>query len=97
MPLFSFTTTAARWTQSFFRLQTRLIAAARLQTRLSFCGGNLRPIFRGSATPPRITDGDGEQVRAIAGKLTKKSFGFANWHVAENGCGWTNGRSSTFI
>jgi glutathione S-transferase len=45
----------------------------------------LHPIVRGLANPLRMTDGDGEPVRAMARKLAKKSFGLADYHLAENG------------
>lgn len=61
------------------------ITAARRQAGLSFCGGNLHPIVRGLANPSRLTDGDGEPVRAKARTLAKKSFGFADRLLAQNG------------
>ena len=61
------------------------IAMARRQAGLSFCGGNLHPIVRGLINPSRMTEGDGEGIRAMSKKLAKKSFGFAERQLAENG------------
>jgi glutathione S-transferase len=61
------------------------IKMARRQAGLSFCSANLHPIVRGLLNPSRITDGDGEGVRAMSKKLAKKSFGYADRHLTENG------------
>lgn len=61
------------------------IAAARRQAGLSFCGGNLHPIVRGLINPQRMTEGDGEGVRAMSRTLAKKSFGFAERHLGDGG------------
>ena len=61
------------------------IAAAHRQAGLSFCGGNLHPIVRGLMNPSRITEGDGEGVRAMARKLAAKSFGYAEQQVSPRG------------
>ena len=61
------------------------MAAARRQTGLSFCGGNLHPIVRGLMNPARLTETDAEGVRAMARTLAAKSFGYAERLMAEQG------------
>ena len=68
-----------------FPADTSPIAMARRAAGLSFCGGNLHPIVRGLANPARLTEGDVEGVRSTAKKLAKKSFGYAEQHMAEHG------------
>ena len=64
---------------------TTPMAAARRQAGLSFCGGNLHPIVRGLMNPARLTETDSEGVRAMARKLSLKSFGYAERLIAEQG------------
>ena len=64
------------------------IAMARRQAGLSFVGGNLHPIVRGLSNPQRLTDTDQDGVRSMAKKLAKKSFGFAEQRLADNGGWW---------
>jgi glutathione S-transferase len=61
------------------------LAAARQQAGLSFCGGALHPTVRGMVNPQRITDGDPEGVRRKSMELAKKSFAYAEKHLAETG------------
>ncbi len=61
------------------------LALARRAQGLSFCGGTLHPIVRGLANPSRLTEGDEEGVRAKSRYLAKKSYGFAEQHLAKSG------------
>lgn len=60
-------------------------ALAERTAGLSFCGGTLHPIVRGIAQPSRLTDGDGEPVRARALALADKNFAFAERRLATRG------------
>lgn len=76
---------ALRPQAGLFPAHTSPMVAARQQAGLSFCGGALHPTVRGLANPQRITDGDPEGVRRKSIELAKKSFAYAEEHVAETG------------
>lgn len=59
---------------------------------MAFCGGTLHPIVRGIANPQRLTNGDGEPVRAKSKELARKSFAYADARLDNNG--WWLGQRS---
>ncbi len=59
--------------------------ASDIQAGLSFCGGTLHPQIRGVLNPQRLTDGETEGVRSRSTELAKKSFGYAEKRLADNG------------
>lgn len=76
---------ALRPDASLFPAAASPLALAERTAGLSFCGGTLHPIVRGIAQPSRLTDGDGEPVRARALALADKNFAFAERRLAERG------------
>ena len=50
---------------------------------MSFCAGTLHPTVRGVVNPQRLTEGDGEPVRARSTALAKKYFAYADNRIAE--------------
>ena len=67
-------------------------AAAQRMSGLSFCSGTLHPIVRGILNPSRLTDGDGEPVRAKSGVLATKAYGYAENRLSPSG--WWLGQRS---
>ena len=77
---------------SLFPLDSSPWAVAQRMSGLSFCSGTLHPIVRGIANPSRLTEGDGEPVRAKSRVLATKSYGYAESRLALSG--WWLGQRS---